>query len=134
MHLREIKSNLSFWLAITAVGFTVTYAAYCAVDYWTVLDYTWWKSSVCEVHGTRMTKQLVRANHGMPLFTADWRIEYDARNSLFPHADEPRKTGYCSPTRQNSARVYVCPHCTNAKAVWLNQRASSLNKSDIKSN
>lgn len=133
MNLRRIKLNLSSWLAITAVGFTTTYAVYCAVDYWTVLDYTWWKSSICEVHRTRMSKQLVPAKHGMPPFNTDWRNESDARNSLFPHADEPRKTGYCSPARQNLARIYVCPHCTNAKASWLKQRGSRQSISDIES-
>lgn len=119
--MRKLRFNLSFLLVSTAIVVVMTYVAMQVHDFSTVLDFTYGKSQNCEIHGTKMAKQLVSMNHGMPRFDEEWNVEFNARTRLFPHADEAYNTGYCCPTAQELARVYVCPQCSKAKASWLLQ-------------
>lgn len=83
-----------------------------------IIDFTGGRSSICEIHGQRMQKQLVAMTHGRPLFDPNGDTEWDACRRLFPHANQPYRTGYCLPTRQSLARVFVCPSCTRARGDW----------------
>ena len=82
------------------------------VDAYRVLDMTKDGNSVCEVHNLGMSPKLVGLTYGMRAVTP----MDEARAGLFPHADEPYDTGYCMPSQQEIARVFVCPECTKARS------------------
>ena len=106
-------------LMATAFVAVILWAAMKIADWQTVIDFTGKRTNVCEIHGTAMQKQLVGITHGMPIFYPYGDTEDDARRASFPHADEPYRTGYCCPTVQTKARVYVCPQCTLAHDTWF---------------
>ncbi len=103
----------------TALVAVVSWATIQIADWQTVIDFTGKRTNICEIHGIAMQKQLVGMTHGMPIFYPDGDPEDDARRASFPHADEPYCTGYCCPTVQTKARVYVCPQCTLAHDTWF---------------
>lgn len=78
-------------------------------------DFAAGQPSACEIHNTEMSVQRVKLTFGMRLPAP----EDEARPALFPHADAPYDTGYCAPLRQDYARVFVCPRCTEVRAFWL---------------
>lgn len=106
-------------LVATALVAVVSWSAIKIADWQSVIDFTGRRANVCEIHGIVMQKQLVRMTHGMPIAYPDGDPEEDARRASFPHADEPYSTGYCCPTVQTKARVYVCPQCTRAHKAWF---------------
>jgi hypothetical protein len=80
-----------------------------------IYDFTAGRSAVCEIHGVTMSPKVVDLEFGMKAIT-----ETDtARRQLFPHADEPYDTGYCIPLVERRGRVYLCPRCTEARALWF---------------
>jgi hypothetical protein len=80
-----------------------------------IYDFTAKRSPVCEVHGATMSPQVVELEFGMKMITDTDK----ARRELFPHAHEPYHTGYCVPLVERRGRVFVCPRCTEARAVWF---------------
>ncbi|TWT67639.1 hypothetical protein Pla123a_41950 [Posidoniimonas polymericola] len=83
-----------------------------------VLDMSHGQAGECPVHHRAMSKELVGLTYGMRL---DEPIDY-ARRLQFPHANEPYDTGACLGSRQQWARVWVCPDCTAERELWIDQQ------------
>lgn len=74
------------------------------------------RPTICEIHKAEMSVQKVKLEFGMKMFTP----EDDARTRLFPHAAEPFDTGFCMPTVEKYALVFICTACTEARTIWFN--------------
>jgi hypothetical protein len=74
---------------------------------------------ICEMHGSELIPETAEVFHGCRDY-AQWYIE--ARNRLFPHAAlEPFSTEW-APFASDTIRVWYCPECRAAEAVWRQQR------------
>lgn len=125
------RYTVSTLLRVTAVAAVVSLALMRIADERSVIDFTRERSNVCELHGIAMKKQLVGMIHGKRPYELDSDPESNARRTKFPHADEPYCTGFCIPTAQAKARVYICPKCTDARITWVDTLAQELNRPGI---
>jgi len=83
-----------------------------------IQDYTVARSSSCEVHGSVMNNKLVPQTFGMK--RSGWILKLrNARECVFPHADEIYDTSFCMPSNEQYARIWVCRECTAARTKWL---------------
>jgi hypothetical protein len=105
---RTIIKILAVTVIFAAVGFRLI-----------LYDSTVGRAHICKLHGVAMSKHIVDLRWGMK-FTDMNMARYD----VFPYADEPYESGWCMPTLKRYARVFVCAHCTEARASWLVTNAS----------
>lgn len=122
--MRKNQYSLKLLLIATFVTAVTSWLVMVVRDQQTVIDFTKRQSVICEVHGCHMKKRLVGMLHGMPMPNPNGDPEADARRSSFPHAEEPYRTGYCCPTSQTNARVYVCSQCSLARDAWTKANTS----------
>jgi len=75
-----------------------------------------------------MSAQKLKLTYGLRISTP----EDKARDTLFPHAEEPYHTGSCLPYPQQFGKVYVCKQCTEARTAWLSTSNPAQNEADKK--
>src|SRR5262245_22142765 len=72
------------------------------------------RPATCEVHGAAMKSATVRVVYGRVML---WSDESEARNSLFPHSDDP-VSGGCVVGPRPLTTTSVCPVCNVARDEW----------------
>lgn len=113
--MKKLRFSLRTLLVVAPALAIAAAVVLKAINATTVYDATSGMSSTCEIHNVAMKTKLVGITYGMRI----WTPTDEARQKLFPHADEVYDTGFCMPIQQDMARVHVCSKCSDAREKWL---------------